>query len=114
MSASFGYELNPLTLTEEERAQVKQQVETYKNDFAPLVVGGEFYRLTDPFVKDDCGWMFVSPEQDKAVVVYARQLIRPSVRAGPGCGLSHPRAFLRYGRRRFDERRFDRAGPGGF
>ena len=25
--------------------------------------------------------MFVSPEQDKAVVVYARQLIRPSVRA---------------------------------
>lgn len=81
MSASFGYELNPLTLTEEERAQVKQQVETYKNDFAPLVVGGEFYRLTDPFVKDDCGWMFVSPEQDKAVVVYARQLIRPSVRA---------------------------------
>lgn len=80
MSASFGYELNPLTFTAEEREQVARQVRFYKQTVAPLVVEGDFYRLVSPFETDDCAWMFVSPDQSRAFAVYARQLIRPSVR----------------------------------
>ncbi len=80
MSGSFGYELNPLNFTDEERVMVAKQVKHYKEKVAPLVVSGEFYRLVDPFKSDDGSWMFVSQDQNAAFVVYVRQIIRPSVR----------------------------------
>ena len=48
MSASFGYELNPLTFTAEEREQVARQVRFYKQTVAPLVVEGDFTALSAP------------------------------------------------------------------
>ncbi len=80
MSASFGYELNPLEFTEKERKMVKEQVRQYKKTVAPLVVKGAFYRLVNPFEKDDGSWMFVSPDQTKAFVVYVRQIAQPVIR----------------------------------
>lgn len=41
MSASFGYELNPLNLSNEERAMIAEQTAQYKR-IAPLVVNGDF------------------------------------------------------------------------
>lgn len=82
MSASFGYELNPLSLDEEERAAIAEQTAYYRriND---LVAGGDFYRLVCPFKQrpngggDDAAWMFVSPDKSRAFVMYAQRLAVP-------------------------------------
>lgn len=85
MSASFGYELNPLSLSEGERAAIAEQTAFYRrvND---LVAAGDFYRLAGPFEgnaaadTDDAAWMFVSPDRNRAFAVYVRRLTTP---AGP-------------------------------
>lgn len=77
MSASFGYELNPLNLSNEERAMIAEQTAQYKR-IAPLVVNGDFYRLVSPFEDDDCAWMFAAKDQSEAFAVYTRQLLRPA------------------------------------
>ena len=84
MSASFGYEMNPLSLSEGERAAMAEQTAFYRriND---LVAAGDFYRLAGPFEEnaagtDDAAWMFVSPDRNRAFAVYVRRLTTP---AGP-------------------------------
>ncbi len=77
MSASFGYELNPLHLTDEERAQIKTQTDRYR-EVSDLVLKGDFYRLINPFKTNACAWMFVLPDKSKAYAVYVRQLNLPA------------------------------------
>ncbi len=73
MSASFGYELNPLTLSEEERAQIAEQTALYRS-LSRLVTDGDFYRLISPFEGNGCGWMFVLPDRSRAFALYVRRL----------------------------------------
>ena len=77
MSASFGYELNPLHLTDEEREEIKNQTARYKK-IALLVTEGDFYRLISPFDRNCCAWMFVSPDKRRAVTVYVQKLGVPA------------------------------------
>ena len=67
MSGSFGFELDPARLSEDERAQIRQQIETFRRD-APLIHKGLYYRLTDPAAAPFCAWGFVSPEGDQALL----------------------------------------------
>jgi len=78
MSASFGYELNPLSLSEEERCQIARQTAQYKK-IADLVVDGDFYRLISPYTSEDCAWMFVSPDKKRAFAVFTRQRVLPAM-----------------------------------
>ncbi|MGN0172043.1 MAG: alpha-galactosidase [Acutalibacteraceae bacterium] len=77
MSASFGYELNPLSLTDEERAEIRNQTDRYRK-VSELVLSGDFYRLVSPFETNACAWMFVLPDKSKAFAVYVRQLNIPA------------------------------------
>lgn len=47
MSGTFGYELDLGRLTDEERAQVKEQIETFKR-YYDVIQNGAYYRLSDP------------------------------------------------------------------
>ncbi len=47
MAGTFGYELNLGKLSEEEKEEVRSQVEEYRK-FAPLIQTGLYYRLSDP------------------------------------------------------------------
>lgn len=78
MSAAFGYELNPLTLSEEERRQIAAQTAQYRA-IAERIQEGDFFRLLDPFTSDHGAWMFVSPDKSRAFVVYVRRLTQPFV-----------------------------------
>ena len=69
MSASFGYELNPLELSEEERRQIAEQTARY-HALGSLITDGDFYRLVSPFETNSCAWMFVSPDKSRAVATY--------------------------------------------
>lgn len=67
MAGTFGYELDPGKLTEEEKETIKGQVKQYKK-YAHLIQTGDYYRLSNPF-QDDCGaWMFVSEDGGQALV----------------------------------------------
>ena len=79
-SGTFGYELNPERLTEEEKEQIKAQISDYHR-FEALIAEGSYYRLSElDENKDYEAWMFVSPDQKEALV----NLVMTHIRAnGP-------------------------------
>ena len=68
MWGTFGYELDPRNLTEEEVAIVKEQVKQY-HDTYDLIHYGDLYRLISPFNNPyRAAWQMVSPEKDRTMV----------------------------------------------
>ena len=66
MAGAFGFELNPVSLTEEEKAEVCEMIRTY-HSYEDLVRHGVYYRLTEqeePFT----AWEFVSQDKSEVLV----------------------------------------------
>ncbi|MCM1223020.1 MAG: alpha-galactosidase [Lachnospiraceae bacterium] len=53
----LGYELDPRTLSENEKNIVRAQIKHYKS-LESLIHGGKYYRLTDPTKENVAAWMF--------------------------------------------------------
>ena len=64
----LGYELNLANASENERALVKAQTETYCKD-AELILTGNLYRLVDPFTDDAFCELIVSEDRSRAYLV---------------------------------------------
>ena len=75
----LGYELDPTTLTDEDRTVVAGQVAYYKAR-RELFQSGRFLRLRSPFEGDgnETAWMSVSADRKRAVVGHYRVLNRPN------------------------------------
>ena len=76
MSGNFGYELDLMKFTEEEKAEVKKQVELYK-ELRTFVQSGDMYRLKSPFRDvnndgNDTAWMFISEDGNNIFAAYFR------------------------------------------
>ena len=67
MAGTFGYELNLGKLSEEEKQEVRLQVEEYRK-FAPLIQTGLYYRLSDPAREEYAAWAFVSEDQKEVLL----------------------------------------------
>lgn len=67
MTGAFGYELSPEKLTEEEKEEVKAQIQKYRR-LEELVRTGDMYRLSNPFRDAFASWMFVSEEKDRVLL----------------------------------------------
>ena len=67
MAGTFGYELDPGKLTEEEKEEVRVQVRQYKK-YQELIRKGDYYRLSDPFRDAYAAWQFTSENADRALV----------------------------------------------
>ncbi|MDL2293864.1 alpha-galactosidase [Ruminococcaceae bacterium OttesenSCG-928-D13] len=67
MFGLLGYELDMMTMTKQQKADVKAQIEFYKGHRA-LLQYGDFYRLADPFEQADCRWMVVNADKTEAMV----------------------------------------------
>ena len=81
MSGSFGYELNPASLSASERSVIPEQLEFFRR-FAPLIHNGLYYRLSDPKRDSACAWSFVAEDQSEALVFAVLQEVHgnmPSV-----------------------------------
>ena len=63
-----GYELDLTKLTDDEKKQVKEQIDNYKSIEA-LVLKGDLYRLSDPFSSHCFCEMIVSKDKKSAIVV---------------------------------------------
>lgn len=72
----FGYELDPTRLSDEERLQIRAQVEFYRSH-RTLFQRGRFVRLRSPFGGDDAAWMVVAPDRRTAIACHVQVLQRP-------------------------------------
>jgi alpha-galactosidase len=67
-SGTFGYELNPALLSDEERTEIREQIKSFRK-LRPLLAEGDYYRLDEIGSPDDyTAWMVVSPDRREAVV----------------------------------------------
>lgn len=80
LTGSFGYELDPTRLTEEEKEKVRYGAELYKK-YGDMLVNGEYYRLRSPFEENCSAWCTVSERRDIAIAVYMR--IRMEIEPNP-------------------------------
>ena len=67
MSGTFGYELNPEVLSEEEKDEIRAQIRR-RNELAELIHFGSYYRLSDPFDGECSAWAFVSKDRSEALI----------------------------------------------
>ena len=70
---TFGYELDLNKLTDEERAQVREQI-AFMKEYRAVLQFGDFYRLLSPFEGSFTAWMVVSPDQKTALVGWYKTL----------------------------------------
>jgi alpha-galactosidase len=94
---AFGYELDPLRLTDAERAEIRAQIAWF-TERRELFQYGRLVRLRSPFEGDgnEMAWMTVAPDRRRAIVGWYRVLARPEPgpRMLPLRGLD-PRAVYR-------------------
>lgn len=74
MAGTFGYELDPGSLLEVEKEQIREQIREYKQ-YAELIQKGLYYRLTDPTKEVAGAWAFVSEDGLEALVSAVMQEI---------------------------------------
>ena len=67
MAGSFGYELDPNALTDEEKTAVKEQITRFKK-YNALIHSGSYHRLSDPTSDNYAVWQFVSPDLSETLV----------------------------------------------
>jgi alpha-galactosidase len=68
MMGTFGYELDLCKLSEDEKTEMRRQIEQYKQ-FSDLICTGDFHRLALPFGDGRCAaWMFVSADKREALL----------------------------------------------
>ncbi len=78
---TFGYELNILEFSNEEKLEVVEQIKDFKSQ-RELIHKGDFYRLISPFGGDgnQTAWMVVSKDGSHALVAWYQILARPNDR----------------------------------
>ena len=67
MAGTFGYELDPGKLSEEEKQCIREQIRQYKR-YASLIGSGLYYRLSDPLTQEAGAWEFVSEDGAEVLV----------------------------------------------
>lgn len=73
MSGVLGYELDLTKMPEAEKRAVKDQIQAYKS-IRNLVQYGTFYRLKSPSQGNQTAWLFVSDNQEEALLMTAQAL----------------------------------------
>ncbi len=67
MAGSFGYELDLNTLSEEEKAEVAEQIVRFKK-YGALIHNGSYHRLSNPMEDKFAIWSFVSEDKKQVLV----------------------------------------------
>ncbi len=68
MAGTFGYELDVNLLSLEEKSDIREQVEIYKQNYE-LIQAGEYYRLSSPYENNEfTSWQFVSDDRTRSLL----------------------------------------------
>ncbi|BCZ48698.1 alpha-galactosidase [Clostridium gelidum] len=76
MSGNFGYELNLMNISQEEKEMMKEQIALYKK-IRHIIQFGDFYRILSPFDTNEAAWNFVSNDKTEFVGMYFKILSEP-------------------------------------
>ena len=81
LAGTFGYELDTRKISEEDRAQIPEQIAAYKK-YAPLIREGDYYRIASyqDNHRYDC-YEIVSKDRTEAVVFFIQVLHEPNYRS---------------------------------
>ncbi len=71
MSGNFGYELDLMKFTDEEKEEVKRQVVQYK-ELRTFVQAADMYRIESPFEGNTTAWQFISEDGNDIFAAYFR------------------------------------------
>lgn len=74
---TFGYELDPESLTEQEKKEVREQINFYK-EYRTLIRDGDFLRLLSPFRHNEVAWMVCAKDRSEALVGWYKTLSTPN------------------------------------
>lgn len=66
-AGTFGYELNPALLSEDEKNKIRKQIEEY-HKYAMLIQTGEYYRLSNPFCDCIGAWEIISKDKSEVLI----------------------------------------------
>lgn len=77
MAANLGFELNIDKLSSDDKKVIMTEINEY-HQIKDLVGFGDLFRLLSPFDGMDTAWMFVLPNQERAVVFYYKILATPN------------------------------------
>lgn len=75
---TFGYELNIALLSDDEKEQIKRQIEFYKDRF-DLIHEGDYYRLTASDNPNLCAWETASGDGAEALVTVVMRSLRANM-----------------------------------
>ena len=75
LTGSFGYELDPTKLSEEEQNKVRETAELYKK-YGEVLLKGDYHRLRDPHSENCSAWCTVSLDKKVCIAGYVNTHIR--------------------------------------
>lgn len=75
LTGSFGYELDPASLSEEEKAQVLRTAAIYK-EYGNKIVNGTYHRLRNPHKENCSAWCIVSEDKSTCIAGYVLTHVR--------------------------------------
>lgn len=76
MSGNFGYELDLINISQEEKEMMKEHIALYKK-IRTIVQFGDFYRILSTFDTNEAAWNFVSKDKTEFVGMYFKILSEP-------------------------------------
>jgi alpha-galactosidase len=77
MSGTFGYELDPAKLSDEEKSQIRDQIADFKR-YYDLIQSGEYYRLTEIGDNYFEAWEFAASDASEALLNVVVTDIQPN------------------------------------
>lgn len=81
LAGTFGYELDITKVSEEEKQEVKRQIELY-HKYQPLISEGDYYRLKSYSEnREEDSWMVVSKEKRTALLFYVQVMAKPNIKS---------------------------------
>ena len=80
MSGTFGYELDPGKLSDEDKQQIRKQISSFKKYYS-LIRSGRYYRLTAPHQNYYMAWEFAAEDGSEALmnIVYTDPQPNPTL-----------------------------------
>ncbi len=75
LTGSFGYELDPTKLSEEEQKKVRETAEFYKK-YGEILAKGSYHRLRDPHKETSSAWCTVSEDKSVCIAGYVNTHIK--------------------------------------
>lgn len=92
---TFGYELDPSILSDEEKSTIKRSIQFFKQHRS-LIRTGDFYRLLAPFNGNETAWMVVSKDKQEALVGWYKILATPNPRKNQTLKLTGLNPYEKY------------------